>query len=114
MQLFSRYAIQSIDGLNYSVDVLGNIKSMVDATIGNNFDYDNLDRLTKVKNSSTLADVTAFTYDATGNRLSKKVGAAAAVNNTYPATNHRLTQVGTVTRTLDANGNQRGRSTLTL
>ena len=101
----NNYTIQSIGGLNYTVDVQGNIKAIVDAAGGNNFDYDNLDRLTKVKDSSTLADITAFTYDATGNRLSKKVGAAAAVNNTYPASSHRLTQVGTVARTLDANGN---------
>jgi RHS repeat-associated protein len=99
------YAVQSIGGLNYTVDTQGNIKSISDAAGGNGFDYDNLDRLTKVKNSSTLADVTAFTYDATGNRLSKKVGTAAVVNNTYPTTNHRLTNVGTVARTLDANGN---------
>jgi YD repeat-containing protein len=99
------YAVQSIGGLNYTVDTQGNIKSISDAAGGNGFDYDNLDRLTKVKNSTTLADVTAFTYDATGNRLSKKVGTAAVVNNTYPTTNHRLTNVGAVSRTLDANGN---------
>jgi RHS repeat-associated protein len=101
----SDYAVQSIGGLNYTVDTQGNIKSISDAAGGNGFDYDNLDRLTKVKNSTTLADVTAFTYDATGNRLSKKVGTAAVVNNTYPTTNHRLTNVGSVARTLDANGN---------
>jgi RHS repeat-associated protein len=99
------YAVQSIGGLNYTVDTQGNIKSISDAAGGNGFDYDNLDRLTKVKNSTTLADVTAFTYDATGNRLTKKVGTAAAVSNTYPTTSHRLTNVGTVARTLDANGN---------
>jgi RHS repeat-associated protein len=99
------YAVQSIGGLNYTVDTQGNIKTISDAAGGNGFDYDNLDRLTKVKNSVTLADVTAFTYDVTGNRTSKKLGTAAAVNNTYPTTNHRLSQVGTVARTYDANGN---------
>ncbi len=99
------YAIQSVGGLNYGVNVQGNITSIVDVSGGNTYEYDNLDRLSKVKDSTTLADITAFTYDATGNRLSKKVGTAAEVTNTYPGTSHRLTQVGTTTRTLDANGN---------
>jgi RHS repeat-associated protein len=101
----SDYAVQSIGGLNYGVDVLGNITQITDAAGGNTFQYDALDRLAKVKNSTTAADVTAFTYDATGNRLTKKVGAASAATNIYAATSHRLTQVGTVARTLDANGN---------
>jgi RHS repeat-associated protein len=98
------YAIQSIGGLSYSVDVLGNITNISDATGSNGFLYDNMDRLKQVTNT-TGANVSLFTYDATGNRLSKKVGTAAVVNNTYPTTSHRLTNVGTVARTLDANGN---------
>jgi RHS repeat-associated protein len=99
------YAVQSIGGLNYTVDTQGNIKTIIDAAGGNGFDYDNLDRLTKVKNSATLANVTTLTYDKTGNRLSKTVGALASATYSYPTTNHRLTSVAGVARTFDANGN---------
>jgi RHS repeat-associated protein len=99
------YAVQSIGGLNYTVDTQGNIKTITDAAGGNGFDYDNLDRLTKVKNSATLANVTTLTYDKTGNRLSKTVGALASATYSYPTTNHRLTSVTGVARTFDANGN---------
>jgi RHS repeat-associated protein len=98
-------AIDYVGGLNYSVDVLGNITQIADAAGGNNYQYDSIDRLTKVINSNTLADVTALTYDATGNRLSKKVGAAAVQTYTYPSTNHRLSNDSTFARTYDANGN---------
>ncbi len=101
----NNYAVQSIGGLNYDVDLLGNITSIVDGIGGNTFEYDNLDRLNKVKDSTTQAEVTTFTYDATGNRLSKTIGAAPADTYSYPATNHHLTQAGANSRTLDANGN---------
>ncbi|MGH8051333.1 MAG: RHS repeat domain-containing protein [Arenimonas sp.] len=98
------YAIQSVGGLTYSVDVLGNITNIADPGGSNGFVYDNIDRLKQVTNS-TGGNVSQFTYDATGNRLTKQVGTNAAVTNTYPSTSHRLTKVGSVTRTLDANGN---------
>jgi RHS repeat-associated protein len=98
-------AIDYIGGLDYSVDVLGNITQIADAAGGNHYQYDTIDRLTKVINSNTLTDVTAFTYDKTGNRLSKKVGTAAAQTYTYPTTNHRLSNDSTFARTYDANGN---------
>lgn len=99
------YAVQSIGGLNFSVDVLGNIVNIADAAGGNIFEYDNLDRLNKVKDSVTLTDKTVFTYDPTGNRLSKKVGTNATQPYVYAATNHRLTSVDGISRTLDSNGN---------
>lgn len=99
------YAVQSIGGLNYTQDVMGNITNIADAIGGNVFEYDNLDRLSKVKDSVSLADKAAFTYDATGNRLSKTEGAASAETYSYPSTSHQLIQVGASIRTLDANGN---------
>lgn len=104
------YVVKSIGGLNYGVDIFGNIKSITDVSGGNNFEYDSLDRLSKVKDSGSLADKTAFTYDATGNRLTKKVGAATTQTYTYATTSHRLTNVGGVARTVDANGNTTGAS----
>ncbi|MGH8107423.1 MAG: RHS repeat domain-containing protein, partial [Arenimonas sp.] len=99
------YAVDSIGGLDYTVDVIGRISSIVDAAGGNTYEYDNMDRLTKVKDSDTLADAMAFTYDATGNRMSKKNGALALEAYTYDAGNHRLKTVAGQTRSYDANGN---------
>jgi RHS repeat-associated protein len=100
------YAIQSVGGLNYSVDNQGNIKSITDAAGGNAFDYDSLDRLKQVKNSATLANVESYTYDETGNRSSKTVGATTA-SYSYPGTSHRLTATTAsgFARVYDANGN---------
>ncbi|MGH8109157.1 MAG: RHS repeat-associated core domain-containing protein [Arenimonas sp.] len=99
------YAVQSIGGLNYSVDVSGNITGISDLEGGNAFEYDNLDRLSKVKDSDTLQDVLAFTYDSTGNRLSKKIAALAPQVYTYAATSHWVTNVAGTSRLTDANGN---------
>lgn len=99
------YAVESVGGLSYQIDRLGNIESVVDSLGGNTFSYDNLDRLTNVRNSSTAADMSVFTYDATGNRLTKKTGAAVQQAYTYPAASHRLENVDGTARVLDANGN---------
>ena len=71
------------------------------------FDYDTLGRLLARKTVVSNVDVVqeTYTYDKTGNRLTNKIGTAAATNYTYAATSHRLTQVGTVARTYEANGN---------
>jgi len=68
------------------------------------YDYDDLNRLTSVV-SGTAANVEAFAYDPTGNRLSKRIGAASAVPYAYPTTSHRLQSVGGVTRSYDPAGN---------
>jgi RHS repeat-associated protein len=56
----------------------------------------------RLKNGAT--NVQSFTYDATGNRLSKTL-ATTTTSSTYPATSHRLSNDGTSARTYDANGN---------
>ncbi len=101
------YAIQSVGGLNYQVDRLGNIESIVDSTGGNTFAYDHLDRLTNVRNSDTAADVSIFTHDPTGNRLTRQDAAATPTIYTYPTSSHRLGDVAGVSRLFDANGNTR-------
>ncbi len=98
------YDVQSVGGLSYTVDNQGNITGITDAVGGNTFEYDTLDRLTKVKNSGTQAELKVMTYDKTGNRFTKKVGSTTQ-NYTYSTTSHRLTNVAGVARTLDANGN---------
>jgi RHS repeat-associated protein len=60
--------------------------------------------LSSVKDQNS-ALIEGFTYDATGNRLSKQLGAAPAVPYSYAATDHKLTNAGTGARSFDANGN---------
>jgi RHS repeat-associated protein len=90
-----------------TVNVMGNITAITErttatATATRQFAYDNLDRLLSLKNGAT--NVQSFTYDATGNRLSKTL-ATTTTTSTYPATSHRLSSDGTSARTYDANGN---------
>ena len=66
------------------------------------YSYDGLDRLTLEKNGTKVVE--AFTYDATGNRLSKTVGTKTTAN-TYPVDSHRLSAAGNTNRSYDANGN---------
>lgn len=66
--------------------------------------YDRLDRLQEVRDSN-LALIEAYTYDATGNRLSQQLGTQAATSYSYPATSHRLSAVGAAARGYDAVGN---------
>lgn len=92
--------------IGYSLDDVGNVVGLSERqTTGTlatrTVEYDGLDRLKALKNGTTSAQ--AFTYDATGNRLTKLSGTSATY--AYPATSHRLTQVGTVTRSYDAAGN---------
>jgi YD repeat-containing protein len=106
------YWIDAVNGtpaglsLDFGTDEVGNIVGLTVGAAANNrvYDYDDLNRLTSVVNGS-VANVEAFTYDGTGNRLSKRVGPAAATPYTYPATSHRLQAVGGVTRSYDAAGN---------
>jgi RHS repeat-associated protein len=65
---------------------------------------DKLYRLSSVRDQNN-ALIEGFTYDATGNRLSKQLGANAPVNYSYAATDHKLSNAGTGARSFDANGN---------
>ncbi len=90
-----------------TVNVMGNITAITERTTATanatrQFAYDNLDHLLSLKNGST--NVQSFTYDATGNRLSKTL-ATTTTTSTYPAGSHRLSNDGTNARTYDANGN---------
>jgi RHS repeat-associated protein len=74
------------------------------------YQYDGLERLTTSDQTSTTPIEYSFTYDSTGNRTSKKVGAAATQAYNYlqvtdPNPNHQLQSVAGVVRTYDANGN---------
>lgn len=99
------------DGLNltFGRDAIGNLTQVTTPAGGNNLTYDPLGRLTNVNDLSNNP-VWTYTYDATGNRLSKQSGISAAVPYTYssgpvPPASHQLLAVGTVLRGYDAMGN---------
>ncbi|MBS0456216.1 MAG: RHS repeat protein [Proteobacteria bacterium] len=90
--------------LTFGRDAIGNLTQIASGSVGNVLRYDPLNRLT------TVTDLTnkpqwAFTYDATGNRLSAQTGTATPVPYTYTTTSHRLYAVGTTLRGYDAMGN---------
>jgi RHS repeat-associated protein len=101
-------ADSAVDGLalDYTLDAVGNVTGLDERLAGGgtttrSIDYDDLDRLTGLKDGAT--PIQAFTYDATGNRTSKTAGSPEAY--TYPTTSHRLTQTGATARGYDAAGN---------
>jgi RHS repeat-associated protein len=58
-----------------------------------------------IARDANLALIEAYTYDATGNRLTQQMGANPVTTYSYPAQSHHLIQVGTVARSFDAAGN---------
>ncbi len=90
--------------LDYSVDAVGNAVALPAATASQarTYEYDALSRLKAVKDGSATT-LEAFTYDGTGNRLSKQSGAMTQTYG-YPATSHQLTSVAGTARTYDAMG----------
>jgi RHS repeat-associated protein len=90
--------------LDFGLDLAGNPSEVISGASGNRFDYDSLNRLEGVT-SLTNAPLETYTYDGTGNRLSKKLGAGTPQAYLYPAGSHRLSSVGGVARSYDAAGN---------
>jgi RHS repeat-associated protein len=95
--------------VGYEFDEVGNLKKLRAANQSDPpkrlFGYDALNRLTENRDGSTNALLQGYAYDKTGNRTSATIG-ATTTTYTYPATNHRLGQIGALaTRVYDANGN---------
>ncbi|EFF49457.1 RhsD protein [Xanthomonas citri pv. aurantifolii str. ICPB 10535] len=93
--------------VGFGFDPVGNLTALTPA--GNttpeiSLGYDALGRLTGLKDGSTGTLIDGYSVDATGNRLSAKVGTATQAY-TYPADSHRLSAVAGVARTYDATGN---------
>jgi hypothetical protein len=86
----------------YGVDVLGNIITLTSGATQLD-QYDALNRLRRVDNAS-LQRIDAWTYDGTGNRLSRQAGQGPLLTLSYPPTSHRGSVAG-VARSDDANGN---------
>ena len=90
---------------------MGNIVGVNQSSTPFSLGYDKLYRLTAVNlvNPPTTpptpaTPIESFTYDATGNRLSKQLVTAAPVNYSYAATDHKLTNAGTGARSFDGVG----------
>ncbi|MBK8308565.1 MAG: RHS domain-containing protein, partial [Gammaproteobacteria bacterium] len=73
------------------------------AALSESFGYDKLYRLV---NSTGSYGALVWKYDATGNRTKQTLNTTVS-NLAYPATNNRLTSVGSLTRQYDAAGNLR-------
>jgi RHS repeat-associated protein len=86
-----------------SASYLKQITTQSTSAIRAKFDYDALGRMLGRKNATDVIQE-SYAYDKTGNRLATTIG-ATTTTNTYPTTNHRLTQVGAIARAYDNAGN---------
>lgn len=100
--------------LHFARDAMGNITALGDAPGANpaveSYSYDPLYRLTGLKDAQGQA-VEAYTYNKTGDRLSKTGNGLATGTYGYQAGTHWLTSIGNNARTYDANGNTTGNAT---
>ncbi|MGH7490283.1 MAG: hypothetical protein ACREMY_32450, partial [bacterium] len=96
--------------LHFCRDAESNITSIAAAspacsnTPTEQYVYDNLYRLTHVQDG-TGSDLQDFTYNLTGDRLTKTLDPNPTQTYTYTPSTHRLDGVGADARTLDPNGN---------
>ncbi len=100
--------VSPVLNLHFSRDVMGNIAAIGEGAgatpVTERYAYDPLYRLTSVNDPSGTA-IEAYTYNRTGDRLSKSAPGQATGPYSYKAGTHWLTSVGTTSRTYDANGN---------
>jgi RHS repeat-associated protein len=102
--------------LHFTRDVMGNIASLGNApgvpTPTETYTYDSLYRLTGV-NDSLGAAIESYTYNQTGDRLSKvSTGGFATGTYGYQTGTHWLTSIGSAARSYDLNGNTTGNATV--
>lgn len=94
--------------LHFIRDVMGNITGVSEAGTGSeSYRYDPLYRLASVDDPAGQA-IEAYTYNKTGDRLSKTGSGLATGTYGYQPGTHWLTSIGTASRTYDANGNTTG------
>jgi RHS repeat-associated protein len=97
-------------GLNMTAtpDAIGNIKMLVSTLNGaattRNYSYNGLNRLTSATTPGTTSLDERFTYEGTGDRLSKQIGTGIEETYTYADDSHRLSAVAGVARTYNAIG----------
>jgi RHS repeat-associated protein len=96
--------------LHFVLDAMGNITGVTETGgAGATYGYDPLYRLTSVTDPTGKA-IETYTYNQTGDRLAKTAPGAYTGTYKYKAGTHWLTNMGTATRTYDANGNTTGSS----
>ncbi|WP_369928419.1 RHS repeat-associated core domain-containing protein [Xanthomonas sp. NCPPB 2632] len=94
--------------LHFSLDEMGNITGVSESGGSTaKYLYDPLYRLTAVQDA-TGTPVETYTYNLTGDRLSKAAPGTATGTYGYQAGTHWLTSIGAASRTYDANGNTTG------
>lgn len=97
--------------LHFARDAMGNITALGNAAGANpaieTYSYDPLYRLTGLKDAQGQA-IETYTYNKTGDRLSKTGNGLAMGTYGYQAGTHWLTGIGNGARTYDANGNATG------
>lgn len=93
--------------LHFARDAAGNLTGLGDGVgatpTTETYTYDPLYRLAGVKDPSGKA-IEAYTYNRTGDRLTKAAPGLATGTYGYQAGTHWLTGIGTASRTYDANG----------
>jgi RHS repeat-associated protein len=89
---------------DYGRDAIGNVTGLAERTLPPRaFAYDGLDHLLSASEAGLAVE--SYTYDALGNRLSRRLGATTSAY-TYATTSHRLLNVGGQgLRAYDASGN---------
>lgn len=106
------YALTDITGSALNLHFLRDAKGRMAAegdTAGaspanESYQSDALDRLTQLTDASGTTEQ-AFSYNLTGDRLSKTVAGQTTSNYGYQSGTHQLTLVGNAPRTVDADGN---------
>ncbi|MGO1000490.1 RHS repeat-associated core domain-containing protein [Lysobacter sp. CA196] len=93
--------------LSYGYNEVGELTELKDgleSAFLAKYDYDTLGRLKITRDGPTGTPLESYGYDATGNRTSL-LHAGITIDYTYPSTNHRLSNVGGVSRSYDSVGN---------
>lgn len=97
--------------LHFARDAMGNITALGNTPGANpaveTYGYDLLYHLATVKNAQSQA-IEAYTYNRTGDRLSKTASGLATGTYGYQSGTHWLTSIGSGARTYDVNGNTTG------
>lgn len=93
--------------LHFARDVMGNIAALGDGPGANptteTYSYDPLYRLTGVSDAGNPLE--SYTYNRTGDRMSKSAPGLATGDYTYGPGTHQLIGIGNAARVNDANGN---------
>jgi len=93
--------------LHFARDAMGNISAIGNAPGANpateTYSYDPLYRLTGISDAGTALE--SYTYNRTGDRLSKSATGLATGDYAYAPGTHQLISIGNAARANDANGN---------